>query len=88
MVWRKFLSTNPVLVFWKPGTDGREKSCPVGTESSQPGKSLLVSWPLMQGRRLLWPLLHIIRMLLFLDEMEKGCVKLEKRCKGSLEKSR
>ena len=73
-VWRKFISRNPIFVpCWKPWTDGREESCPVRTEGSQPGKSLLVSWTLMQGRR---PLLHVIRMLL-LDEMEKGCVKLK-----------
>ena len=52
----------------------------MGTKGSQPGKSLLVSClPLMmmQGRGL-----HCL--LLLLDEVDKGCVKLEKRCKGSL----
>ena len=39
----------------------------MGTEGSQPGKSLLVSWlPLM---------MHIRRLLL--DEVDEGCVKLE-----------
>ena len=44
----------------------------MGTEGSHPGKSLLVSWPLI----LLCPLLRGVRRLL-LDEVEKGCVKLE-----------
>ena len=45
----------------------------MGTECSEPGKSLLVrSWPLM----LLFPLLCGVRGLL-VDEVEKGCVKLE-----------
>ena len=45
----------------------------MGTECSEPGKSLLVSsWPLM----LLFPLLRVVRGLL-LDEVEKGCVKLK-----------
>ena len=49
----------------------------MGTEGSQPGKSLLVSClPLMmQGRRLICPLLHIRGLLL--DEVDEGCVKLE-----------
>ena len=71
-VWRKFISRNLIFVLWKPWTDGREESCPVRTEGSQPGKSLLVSClPLMiQGRRLLC-------LLLLLDEVDEGCVKLE-----------
>ena len=44
----------------------------MGAEGSHPGKSLLVSWPLI----LLCPLLCGVRRLL-LDEVEEGCVKLE-----------